>query len=533
MTAQTDIPSYDPSTFDHAAFHGFSPPPGYTRHHGWTPDKQRRFLEALSEGRNVVQACAIVGLSKQSAYALRTSPRGHAFALGWDAALLKARDVLADELMDRAFNGVRDTITRDDGSIVTRHRHDNRLGTTMLARLDRLAEAAKGPATVAQLIAADFVQYLDLIERDAGPARAGIFLGARVAPAGEEALAPLRALARADKWLRTHTDLAEPLATADLDPAERAGWTAEQWLRAEAVGLVVLAPEPVKHPDSSQASQAASQPVTLAELLDEAETPVWWDDIAEEWRTWFPPPPDFDGEEEGSYGDDDYERTLTEAEQAYCDACAREQAEADAAQEARKRDRYFGFAPSAETPAPADAPPSDEPPAASDIRPPRSRAARRNAAASCVEPAQPEPGETGMSIFGSIKNAIFGHKAAAPAQQAPQPSAQAPAQNPAQTPAMPQMQQPAAPAEPVDVENVLMVFETERGTADLNWRTSIVDLMKLLGLDSSLENRKQLATELGYAGAKDGSAEMNIWLHKAVMQELEKSGGKVPASLKD
>ncbi|MDT8757322.1 DUF3597 domain-containing protein [Sphingomonas psychrotolerans] len=138
-----------------------------------------------------------------------------------------------------------------------------------------------------------------------------------------------------------------------------------------------------------------------------------------------------------------------------------------------------------------------------------------------------------MSIFGSIKNAIFGHKAAAPAQQAPQPSAQAPAQNPAQTPAMPQMQQPAAPAEPVDVENVLMVFETERGTADLNWRTSIVDLMKLLGLDSSLENRKQLATELGYAGAKDGSAEMNIWLHKAVMQELEKSGGKVPASLKD
>jgi 3-oxoacyl-ACP reductase-like protein len=141
-----------------------------------------------------------------------------------------------------------------------------------------------------------------------------------------------------------------------------------------------------------------------------------------------------------------------------------------------------------------------------------------------------------MSIFGSIKNAIFGHpkaKAAAP-QAAPQQQA------PAQTPAMPQMQQPAAPAaqapaaqQPVDVETVLMVFETERGTADLNWRSSIVDLMKLLGLDSSLENRKELATELGYTGAKDGSAEMNIWLHKAVMRELEKSGGTVPASLKD
>jgi uncharacterized protein DUF3597 len=134
-----------------------------------------------------------------------------------------------------------------------------------------------------------------------------------------------------------------------------------------------------------------------------------------------------------------------------------------------------------------------------------------------------------MSIFGSIKDAIFGHKAAAPAQAAPQ----AAPQTPAQTPAMPQMQQPAAPAGPVDVENVLMVFETERGTADLNWRSSIVDLMKLLGLDSSLDNRKALATELGYTGATDGSAEMNIWLHKAVMRELANSGGTVPASLKD
>jgi 3-oxoacyl-ACP reductase-like protein len=134
-----------------------------------------------------------------------------------------------------------------------------------------------------------------------------------------------------------------------------------------------------------------------------------------------------------------------------------------------------------------------------------------------------------MSIFGKIKNAIFGHKAAA----APAAPAQAPAQ--AQAPAMPQIQQPAPQpaAGPVDVESVLIVLETERGTADLNWRTSIVDLMKLLGLDSSLDNRKELATELGYTGAKDGSAEMNIWLHKAVMQELAKSGGNVPASLKD
>ena len=64
-----------------------------------------------------------------------------------------------------------------------------------------------------------------------------------------------------------------------------------------------------------------------------------------------------------------------------------------------------------------------------------------------------------------------------------------------------------------------------------NWRTSIVDLMKLLDLDSSLSNREELATELGYTGAKDGSAAMNIWLHSHVMQELAKNGGKVPADL--
>jgi len=67
---------------------------------------------------------------------------------------------------------------------------------------------------------------------------------------------------------------------------------------------------------------------------------------------------------------------------------------------------------------------------------------------------------------------------------------------------------------------------------DLNWKQSIVDLMKLLKLDSSLVARKQLAQELGYAGARDGSAEMNIWLHKQVMTKLAESGGKVPDSLR-
>ena len=95
---------------------------------------------------------------------------------------------------------------------------------------------------------------------------------------------------------------------------------------------------------------------------------------------------------------------------------------------------------------------------------------------------------------------------------------------------------PTTTADPnviVDVEQVLEAKMAEKGNPDLNWRTSIVDLMKLLDIDSSLDNRKELATELGYTGAKDGSAEMNIWLHKAVMRKLEENGGKVSAELRD
>ena len=83
-----------------------------------------------------------------------------------------------------------------------------------------------------------------------------------------------------------------------------------------------------------------------------------------------------------------------------------------------------------------------------------------------------------------------------------------------------------------DVEQALESISREKGNPNLNWRTSIVDLMKLLDLDSSLSNRAELATELGYQGEKNGSAEMNVWLHRRVMEELEKGGGRVPESLK-
>jgi hypothetical protein len=139
-----------------------------------------------------------------------------------------------------------------------------------------------------------------------------------------------------------------------------------------------------------------------------------------------------------------------------------------------------------------------------------------------------------MSIFGKIKDAIFGHKEAIkPAPDVtPPPISRAPHEQDTAAEAGTATQvQPQAQA--VDVEQVLEAIAREKGNPDLNYKTSIVDLLKLLGIDSSLENRQQLATELGYTGDKDGSAEMNIWLHKAVMKELATHGGKVPASLTD
>ena len=135
-----------------------------------------------------------------------------------------------------------------------------------------------------------------------------------------------------------------------------------------------------------------------------------------------------------------------------------------------------------------------------------------------------------MSIFSKIKDAIFGHKSA-PAQPKPQPAPAPTGQGGTQTRTAPQQTQ--APAQPVDVEAVLVEISREKGNPDLNYKTSIVDLMKLLGMNSSLDNRKELATELGYKGEKDGSAEMNIWLHKEVMRQLAAHGGKVPANLMD
>jgi hypothetical protein len=135
-----------------------------------------------------------------------------------------------------------------------------------------------------------------------------------------------------------------------------------------------------------------------------------------------------------------------------------------------------------------------------------------------------------MSVFGKIMSAIFGSKAgAAPAPSAtPTPSTpSAGAESPSITPTA-----GAATQQAVDVEEVVSGFAAKK-KEKLDWRHSIVDLMKVLDLDSSLAARKELAQELGYSGKLDGSAEMNIWLHKQVMTQLAAHGGKVPPELKD
>ena len=153
---------------------------------------------------------------------------------------------------------------------------------------------------------------------------------------------------------------------------------------------------------------------------------------------------------------------------------------------------------------------------------------RRQPASQTLWKASHATERNGMALFSHLLSRIWGHAdTAAPTAASPVgvPAATPASDAPADAPAA-----PAAPAAPVDVAavlNSLAATQTER----LDWHHSIVDLLKLVGLDSSLDARKELATDLGYTGALDGSAAMNLWLHKAVMQKLADNGGKVPQEL--
>ena len=140
-----------------------------------------------------------------------------------------------------------------------------------------------------------------------------------------------------------------------------------------------------------------------------------------------------------------------------------------------------------------------------------------------------------MSVFGNLMSKILGHSARKSEAKVNAERAAAPA--PAAKPAAPAAAAAPAPAAPVAVSMATIEASLEDMASSskqkLDWRHSIVDLMKLVGIDSDITNRRALASELGYTGDLNDSATMNVWLHKEVMRRRAESGGQVPANLMD
>ena len=272
----------------------------------WTPALQRQFLEHLAETGSVKIACMHIHMSAGAAYQLKQRPEGAAFRLGWGAAVLIARARLADELLDRAIYGHEEISTvyrEEDRSLVKRRRLDARLGLAMLARLDRMVEtrAKAGEEMLAQVIAGDWPGFLALFDVD---------------PESDDKEGRSAALAL---WLAGRDNRANPLAALWRDTGianEVAQFSADR--------------------------ERAPMPEPTIEEEAEAMT-VWHDEEKNELRTNFPPSDDFIGDEEGQFGDPDYQRTLDPDEiDAYEAACNAELAPLRAAGELARR-VFFGF----------------------------------------------------------------------------------------------------------------------------------------------------------------------------------------------
>lgn len=292
------------------------PAPGSYR---WTPRLQREFLEQLATTGSVRIASAMVCMSAAAAYQLKQRPQGKAFALGWAAAVLIARGRLADELLDRAIWGIEEMTDRGNrtemGAQTTkRRRQDPRLGLAMLARLDRMVDvrARAGEEMFAQIIAGDWVGFLSLFDVDAENPDAGGH-GAALAV-----------------WLAARDNRANPLASLWRDSA-----IADQ----------------VAQFSGGLDEEAEGEPTPEEEA---AAMTIWHDDTSGEWRTNFPPPPDYIGIEEGAFGDEGYERTLDVAEEEAWEA-QREAAIAPLRKAGEiARLAFFGLPAPANDPAPGD-----------------------------------------------------------------------------------------------------------------------------------------------------------------------------------
>jgi len=213
------------------------------RHDGWSPDKQVTFLEALARTGNVRAAATYAGLSRESAYKLRRRRDGRAFARAWDAAIIHARDIFQDELLDKGLNGWSEAVWHQGEEVGTRERWSAPLFLAALGRLDKMADGidlAGKPARVAA------ERFDDLLE--------GIGAGDDCAELVEEIDATGRTASQSSDQ-RSDNDLLaaislhsererimamapEDIDVSDLDIAERETWDDLQWERADRSGLL-------------------------------------------------------------------------------------------------------------------------------------------------------------------------------------------------------------------------------------------------------------------------------------------------------
>ena len=262
------------------------------RHDGWTPAARASFLEMLAKSGVVTDACRTVQRSSQAAYALRN--RDPLFAAGWDAALSMARARLADDLFHRAVNGVVDQVWKDGEVVAERHRHDNRLSIAILNRLDARCDRAERIGAPTLRLTANWESFLAALAED-----------------------------------RTE-DMQQMLVPP---PAESYGHGAILGQGSNSMLIRQL----------HQLRQGKALDEVEDFVDDEDEDRIWIENHS--WRTDFPPPAGFNGDEDGIYGDEGYNRNCTPEERElldrrYPDAFVDEAEEARLADEAM-RDSYF------------------------------------------------------------------------------------------------------------------------------------------------------------------------------------------------
>jgi hypothetical protein len=266
-----------------------------TRHYrrdGWTPEARAAFLETLAKSGVVTDACREVQRSSQAAYALRN--RDPLFAAGWDAALWKARARLADDLFHRAVHGTVDQIWKDGAVVAERHHHDNRLSIAVLNRLDARCDRAQRMADPALRVAANWETYLSAL--------------------AEDRTAELTAM------------VTPPHPNLDAHDA-----------------ILGQGSDSMLMHQLHQLRQGQALDETGEFAGEREEDRVWIQDYS--WRTNFPPPDGFNGDEYGCYGEDDYSRNCTPEERElldrrYPDAFT-DEAEAERQADETQRDAFF------------------------------------------------------------------------------------------------------------------------------------------------------------------------------------------------